>query len=167
MRIASLRLENFRTYKKTTFIEDLKGLNILIGPNNSGKSNILHALKFLHDLSKNRLNPDGFRKEINENNLDEEITIEVTISLSDSERKILMKRIGCNHFVNELPEKKFLRQIKYFVKLNQYGTICEELSVLNNQDKYSKIIINSKDEEHTTRISNLILKGRRPYSCEA
>lgn len=158
MRITSLKLENFRTYKEKTPLEDLKGLNIFIGPNNSGKSNVVHALRILRDLasaSVSLLTPDIFRKEINENDIDGEIMIEVVIDLSDSERKALMKSLGGDHLVNELPEKSILRRVRYLVKLNQYGTIHEELSILNNRNEYSDIIINSKERKGTTRTTNL------------
>jgi predicted ATP-dependent endonuclease of OLD family len=158
MRIISLKLENFRTYKEKTSLEDLKGLNIFIGPNNSGKSNVVHALRILRDLastSVSLLTPDIFRKEINENEVDGEITIEVVIDLLDSERKVLMKSLGGDHLVNELPEKSILRRVRYFVKLNRDGTIHEELSILNNRNEYSNIIINSKDRKGTTRTTNL------------
>src|SRR5918994_933381 len=158
MRIISLKLENFRTYKEKTSLEDLKGLNIFIGPNNSGKSNVVHALRILRDLastSVSLLTPDIFRKEINENEVDGEITIEVVIDLLDSERKVLMKSLGGDHLVNELPEKSILRRVRYFVQLNRDGTIHEELSILNNRNEYSNIIINSKDRKGTTRTTNL------------
>jgi putative ATP-dependent endonuclease of OLD family len=155
MRITSLKLENFRTYKERTSLEDLKGLNIFIGPNNSGKSNVLHALGILHDLAKNELNPNIFRKEINENDIDGEVKIEVVIDLSDPDRETLMKILGCDHLVDELPEKNILRRVRYLVKLNQYGTIHEELSILNNRNEYFDIIINSKDRKGSTRTTNL------------
>ena len=155
MRISSLKLENFRTYKESTSFEDLKGLNLFIGPNNSGKSNVLRGIMVLRDLAKNRLDQNIFRKEINENDIDGEITIEAVIDLSDSERETLMKRFGGNHLVNELPKKNTLRQVRYLVKLHQYGTIHEELSILTNENKFLNIIINSKDRKGTTRTTNL------------
>lgn len=41
--IASLRLQNFRSYKDASF-EFTNGVNIVVGPNGSGKTNLLEAL---------------------------------------------------------------------------------------------------------------------------
>lgn len=46
MRVNSLQLTDFRSYKKTDQI-DFDQINILIGPNNSGKTSILRALYLL------------------------------------------------------------------------------------------------------------------------
>lgn len=44
--IASLRLQNFRSYKDASF-EFIEGVNIIIGPNASGKTNILEGLLYV------------------------------------------------------------------------------------------------------------------------
>lgn len=44
--ISSLRLQNFRSYKDASF-EFNEGVNIIIGPNASGKTNILEALVYI------------------------------------------------------------------------------------------------------------------------
>lgn len=44
--IASLRLQNFRSYKDASF-EFTSGVNIIVGPNGSGKTNLLEALLYL------------------------------------------------------------------------------------------------------------------------
>lgn len=43
MSVTSLRLQNFRSYKDKTFIFN-KGVNIIVGPNASGKTNLLEAV---------------------------------------------------------------------------------------------------------------------------
>lgn len=44
--IQSLRLQNFRSYKDATF-EFEKGVNIIVGPNASGKTNLLEAIQVI------------------------------------------------------------------------------------------------------------------------
>lgn len=46
--IKTIEIENFKSILKQKV--DLKGLNILIGPNNSGKSNFLDAILFLQNI---------------------------------------------------------------------------------------------------------------------
>lgn len=44
--ISSLRLQNFRSYKDASF-EFNEGVNIIIGPNASGKTNMLEGLVYV------------------------------------------------------------------------------------------------------------------------
>jgi len=48
MYIASLHIEGYRNFKDT-IIEFNDGVNVIIGPNNSGKSNVLRALRLVFD----------------------------------------------------------------------------------------------------------------------
>jgi len=50
--ISHLALENFKSLKKADL--DLRELNILVGPNNTGKSSVLHALAFLAQNAKEK-----------------------------------------------------------------------------------------------------------------
>ena len=50
-KLAEIRINNFLSYKDARFT-DLKNYNVLIGKNNSGKSNLIKVLGFLHDYAK-------------------------------------------------------------------------------------------------------------------
>ncbi|MCD4696509.1 MAG: AAA family ATPase, partial [Bacteroidales bacterium] len=59
--IQKLRIKNFRSFKEITV--DLKQVNLLIGPNNSGKSNFLKAFEFLHLFyTSGQLTQDSFSR---------------------------------------------------------------------------------------------------------
>jgi len=45
IRLESLYLDNFKSFKESKF--EFGNLNCLIAPNNTGKSNLIEALKFL------------------------------------------------------------------------------------------------------------------------
>ena len=47
----TVKLEGFKTYKKTTIVGPLDGLIGIFGKNGSGKTNLVSALKFLFDLN--------------------------------------------------------------------------------------------------------------------
>jgi predicted ATPase len=49
--LKSIRLQNFKSFKDTTITFNA-GLNVLIGLNGSGKTNVLLALKFLTECFK-------------------------------------------------------------------------------------------------------------------
>ncbi|WNE98867.1 AAA family ATPase [Streptomyces luomodiensis] len=54
-RILGLTVRNFRTLTDTTL--PLGPLTVMVGPNASGKSNVLHALEFLGDVSRKGIEP--------------------------------------------------------------------------------------------------------------
>jgi len=55
--IKSIRLTNFLSYGSSTDETELKPLNVLIGPNLSGKSNLIEALGILHAAPKDLREP--------------------------------------------------------------------------------------------------------------
>lgn len=89
--ISHLTLENFKSLKKADL--DLRKLNILVGPNNTGKSSMLHALAFLAQNAKeSTLNLNG--KYVNLGNLRDisfkgadTIVISFRIQFDEEERK--------------------------------------------------------------------------------
>lgn len=52
MRLAKLRAEQYRSLRDVTV--EMNGLNLFIGPNAAGKSNVLDALRFLHEGASDR-----------------------------------------------------------------------------------------------------------------
>ena len=54
MYIKELEIENFRGFGKNTKIEFQDGINVLIGPNNGGKTTILKALELLFSSGSNK-----------------------------------------------------------------------------------------------------------------
>ena len=50
MKIKQLKLKNYRNYENFS-MQFKEGLNVIIGANNSGKTNLLHAINLLKDLN--------------------------------------------------------------------------------------------------------------------
>lgn len=57
MQLEAIRIQNFKSLKDVTI--DLQQVNLCIGPNNSGKSNLLQALQFLSDYIMDTYNPNN------------------------------------------------------------------------------------------------------------
>lgn len=57
--LTGITLENFKAFKEPQFIP-FKPITLVFGPNNSGKSSIIHALAFLHHVrvTKGHCDPD-------------------------------------------------------------------------------------------------------------
>ncbi|OMD04100.1 AAA family ATPase [Paenibacillus sp. FSL R5-0636] len=88
MYIANIKIENYRNFKNKTVIFN-EGINVIIGHNNAGKTNLIKALALVLDSNgKKRLDIHDFNKSIS---LDElkcappKISISVTIKQSDNE----------------------------------------------------------------------------------
>ena len=58
MRLSYVRILNFKSCRKVEI--NVSGLHALVGSNNAGKSNILHALDFLFNPSVKKLSEDSF-----------------------------------------------------------------------------------------------------------
>ena len=65
MYISKINIENFRSFKQAE-IRFNEGVNVIIGHNNAGKSNLLRALGLVFDnATTKRLNTDDFNRCIN------------------------------------------------------------------------------------------------------
>ena len=83
--IHSIRIQNFKSLRDVTL--RLQDVNLLIGPNNSGKSNVLKALAFLgryldgHYPDNEELKRLSFQHKIEENESPIEFTVCFELSL--------------------------------------------------------------------------------------
>ncbi|WP_019007856.1 AAA family ATPase [Cohnella laeviribosi] len=89
MYISQISIQNFRNFKGNNVIEFTEGLNVIIGHNNSGKSNLLKALDLVLNFgSPKRLSVDDFNKDISIKELKKQspkVTITVTFTESKGE----------------------------------------------------------------------------------
>lgn len=99
MRLQTLRIENFRSINTASLVE-CGDLNVLIGKNNSGKSNILTAVKFFFDFFKSGGNvatiAPGVRRitDFHERNLDRAVNVTGTLHLRKEEMDDLKESIA-------------------------------------------------------------------------
>ena len=82
MYISKIQISNFRNFVNQE-IEFQEGLNVFIGHNNSGKTNVLKALQLIFDRnSKNRPSIDDFNKYYKD--FSKPPKIEITAHISES-----------------------------------------------------------------------------------
>lgn len=60
--ISSVEITNFRTFKEKQIIRFTEGINILVGPNNIGKTTIISAIRLIFDKNKFGLDINDFSK---------------------------------------------------------------------------------------------------------
>lgn len=86
--ISSVEITNFRTFKGKQIIRFTEGINILVGPNNIGKTTIISAIRLIFDKNKFGLDINDFSKtETKEElkNCSPKITVSVNLQKSNKE----------------------------------------------------------------------------------
>lgn len=102
MKMKTVTIHNFRSIKESTF--DLSGYSVLVGANNSGKSNILTALRVFYEHDKIKFdNKADFPKLTTDDN---ESWIEIEFLLTEDEYSNLKEEYKIN--------KNHLRVRRYF-----------------------------------------------------
>ncbi|MGC2684909.1 MAG: AAA family ATPase [Candidatus Nitrosopolaris sp.] len=147
VKITSIGLTNFRSFRDRVEFTNLKKVNAFVGPNKAGKSNIFEALSIFKSLAgyqQNNRNPLNYHFDKQKQN---SILLEIGLELSDRERY---------EIVNLMPKHKQLfkeghkifKYIKYLGEINPtihnaVGSIDiteEHLSVTDNSGNYVKMI---------------------------
>ncbi len=120
MFISQIKINNFRNFKNEVVIDFNPGINVIIGENNSGKSNLLKALSLLFDSnSTKRLDVDDFNKNTSIECLKREppkVTITALIDESQNEEKYSDDLVTVSTWLIQL-EKPYKAQITYIFSL--------------------------------------------------
>jgi len=86
-----VRIRNFRSFGDTPVEFPVNDITAFVGPNNSGKSNVLRALEMFFDYSKSRMSADCFFN----GELDRTIEITVTFGdLSEEEKRTFLRHLS-------------------------------------------------------------------------
>ncbi len=164
--ISSLKLQNFRSYKDEAFEFD-NGINIIVGPNAIGKTNLIEALVFILKGSSFRVKDVDLIK-------DNEDFLRLEINIKDEERQVLVSR------QQEKTTKTFKLNDKKYKRLSKnhtYPIVLFEpnhlnLFILNKEyrRKYLDDLVSEIEPEHNKIISqyyraltqrnNLLKKGQ-------
>lgn len=155
MKIKSITLENFRSYKEAIPIEGLSDVNIFIGPNNAGKSNILEALRYIQALTGgNQLK--GYTEMVFDGRTKRDIHLTLSFCLSAEERKDFIDELfrDNSHVTpQKVLESAFLSTLTFDVILGTKGLVQEEINVSNILNGNLTIIKNSIEKNAWTRES--------------
>lgn len=115
MYISNIHIQNYRGFQDLS-VDFKDGINILIGPNNSGKSNLLRALALVFDgKSRKQLTVDDFHNEIKLEDLKQhspKITVTVMISQSKDEDLMGNELVTVSNWLIKL-EQPYLAQLQY------------------------------------------------------
>ncbi len=129
MYISNIHIENYRGFSDLS-VDFKDGINILIGPNNSGKSNLLRALALIFDGKfRKQLSVDDFYNGITLSTLKQhspKIVVTVTLSQSDDEDLMGDELVTVSSWLVKL-EKPYSAKLQYeFFLPEEYESIYIE-----------------------------------------
>ncbi|MGE6572800.1 ATP-dependent nuclease [Psychrobacter namhaensis] len=146
MYISKIRIENFRNFRSNE-IEFNDGINVIIGHNNAGKSNLIRALGLvLNPNSKKRLSIHDFNMNASIDELRQhspKVSITVTISKGDTSNdddlvtvsewltsltEDYEAKLTYEFFLPERYEEKYSEEIESLVQSNEQGVPKELIS---------------------------------------
>ncbi len=108
MRISELKINHYKSIEDPIYIRDISGLNILVGPNNAGKTNILDAIYTI-------FHPQTDEERFFDKNTDIELTLE-----DDHKKYFLSNKKGEISFQNE---EVFSKIKKSFIRIEDTSSI--------------------------------------------
>ena len=111
MRLKDLKLKNFRNYNEA-YLEFSKGINIFIGDNGSGKTNILEAIYVLSLTKSARFGTDNDLIKLSENNLIIEGNVEY--EGFDKNYKVEIDKFSKKVYRNKIQVKKISEYLSEF-----------------------------------------------------
>lgn len=146
MYISKIKIENFRNFKENE-IEFNDGINVIIGHNNAGKSNLIKALGLvLSPNLKKRLTVNDFNKHVSWDELRQhspKVSITITISkgkTSNNDDLVTVSewltsltedyeaKLTYEFFLPEKYEQKYLEEMEQIDLLSEQGTQIELVS---------------------------------------
>lgn len=144
MFISKMLIENFRSFERTE-VEFHEGINVLIGHNNCGKSNLLTAMALIFDHSISRqLEVDDFYNGITIEKLKEsspKIKITMTISQSKDENLMSDELVTVSNWLISL-ETPYQAQVQYeyFLSSGEEENYKKRVSGIDSEREIWKII---------------------------
>jgi len=164
MYISKIEIRNFRNFLDTT-IEFNDGVNVIIGHNNSGKTNLLKALGLIfNSKAQRKLTIDDFNKEIDDFTEPPQITISATLKQSekDENEKSDDKRIVSTWILHlESPYEAKLTY-SFFLPEVELDNYKREIEKISNQNRttydYWRLIKRKFIRKYVARIYGGILE---------
>ena len=134
MYISKIEISNYRNFKNNT-IDFSPGMNVIIGHNNAGKTNLINALRFIFNRKskRERMSVDDFNLEYENFSTPPEIAITVTIS--EHEDSVDDKNVVYDWLVKQdTPYEAKLSFNFYLPKGNDYDSYQKDIKNCINSD---------------------------------
>ncbi len=171
MFISKLKIQGFRNFKDST-IELNDGINVIIGPNNSGKTNLIKAIAlFFYPLISRRLSIDDFYKNVTIDTLKNEpprVSIQIFISQSANEENYPDDLPTVSTWLTKLdPPYEALLTYEFFLPEKEKANYLESLKDITEIKKAWTIINTEFIKKYTYKIFGGDPKFRNSADSEA
>ena len=132
MFISKIEIENFRNFSNAT-IELTYGINVIIGHNNSGKTNLLKAIQLVFDRGlRGKPNIDDFCREYIDFN--DPPKIQITATISEKEDHDDDKNVIYDWLINETPTYDAQLTYVFFLPSKHLEEYSKEVDVFKSED---------------------------------
>jgi len=145
MRINNITLENFRSYKEPISIVGLSNVNVFIGANNAGKSNILEAFRYMQAMARGK-QQKSFEEIVFDGDSKRNIHIRLSVSLSEQARNKFIKKLFQENpsiRVHKIIKSSFLSNLILDVVIGNRGLVQEEIMINNIISGHLSIVKNT------------------------
>lgn len=144
MYISGIEIKNFRSFDNIN-IDFHEGVNVLIGHNNSGKSNLLRALAIIFDRTvKKQLSVEDFNNSLTIDSLKKQspkIVITVRIKQSENEDLMTDELITVSNWLTKLAEPYEAKiQYEFFLPISEEKNYVDTVNKANNKEEIWNII---------------------------
>lgn len=130
MQLRNIEVAGFRSLASKVVINDLARINVFVGKNNAGKTNVIEILRLLNGLifgNQYRAPLDFLTKG------QETMSLSLKFSLDDNERKQMIGRLFKDGIVqaNDVTASKFLTTVTHSLDVAPHGIVEETVSANN------------------------------------
>lgn len=144
MYISGIEIKNFRSFDNIN-IDFHEGVNVLIGHNNSSKSNLLRALAIIFDRTvKKQLSVEDFNNSLTIDSLKKQspkIVIAVRITQSENEDLMTDELITVSNWLTKLEEPYEAKiQYEFFLPISEENNYVDMVNKANTKEEIWNII---------------------------
>ena len=171
--IKSIEITNFKNFAQKTNFEFAQGLNVIVGENGSGKSNLLECIDFVLDNRILRTQPNLHL--FNSSNSSNVITVTLTTSTNDcitrKLNKISKNKTYSKYFINNTPVSKseitkFMKKINFkvmdncgcYLNYEQINIYSKELKAISQNKQIIAVSHRNEIIEKADKVINITKK---------
>lgn len=153
MFISSLTIQNYRCFKEALKIEFSKGLNVIIGENNCGKTTIMKVLQHFFGGANgdNALSIDDFNKSIDLGEVPPEITFILTIQSSEND-SAQDKAVVASWLTKLTAPWEATLTYKFFLPETEHKKYGDEIKIQNGDSRKKWAVLSRYRRKYISRI---------------
>jgi len=151
MKLEKIHIENFKSFEKIDATINER-LNLLIGKNNSGKSNLIQGILFLRDIVLNDYNIRLFEENIHAKDTMRSVKFIILFSISEYERSEIISQLPLIEPLKTEILKDLKNKLKYTISINNEKIIDEDISLFLDEQEITFAI---RDESNRYSLIDL------------